>query len=100
MRSLDDELEFYELVELDAEGEADDQTFDDMMSSTSLINISTNHNTAAMCHVMGKSQRHEHGDPDGDASASFLLANWSATGTSNTAQTLPFSALRPGGYGF
>ncbi|KAJ8595559.1 hypothetical protein M405DRAFT_857247 [Rhizopogon salebrosus TDB-379] len=29
MRSLDDELEFYELVE----GEADDQTFDDMMSS-------------------------------------------------------------------
>ncbi|KAG1726294.1 ribonuclease H-like domain-containing protein [Suillus lakei] len=34
MRSLDDELEFYELVELDAEGEADDQTFDDMMSST------------------------------------------------------------------
>jgi len=36
MRSLDDELEFYELqvVELDAEGEADDQTFDDMMSNT------------------------------------------------------------------
>jgi len=34
MRSLDDELKFYELVELDAEGEADDQTFDDMMSST------------------------------------------------------------------
>jgi len=34
MRSLDDELEFYELVELDAEGEADDQTFDDMKSST------------------------------------------------------------------
>ena len=32
MRSLDDELEFYELVELDAEGEADDQTFDDMMT--------------------------------------------------------------------
>ncbi|KAJ8580185.1 hypothetical protein M405DRAFT_76046 [Rhizopogon salebrosus TDB-379] len=32
MRSLDDELEFYELVELE-EGEADDQTFDDMMSS-------------------------------------------------------------------
>jgi hypothetical protein len=28
MRSLDDELEFYELVELDAEGEADDQTFE------------------------------------------------------------------------
>ncbi|OAX30556.1 hypothetical protein K503DRAFT_705097, partial [Rhizopogon vinicolor AM-OR11-026] len=34
MRLLNDELEFYELVELDAEGEADDQTFDDMMSST------------------------------------------------------------------
>ncbi|KAG1720850.1 ribonuclease H-like domain-containing protein [Suillus lakei] len=34
MRSLDDKLEFYELVELDAEGEADNQTFDDMMSST------------------------------------------------------------------
>ncbi|KAJ8581453.1 hypothetical protein M405DRAFT_623547 [Rhizopogon salebrosus TDB-379] len=32
MRSLDDELEFYELVELE-EGEADDQTFDDLMSS-------------------------------------------------------------------
>jgi hypothetical protein len=32
MRSLDDELEFYELVELE-EGEADDQTFDDAMSS-------------------------------------------------------------------
>lgn len=33
MRLLDDELEFYELVELDAEGEAvDDQTFDDMKS--------------------------------------------------------------------
>jgi len=34
MRSLNDELEFYELVELDAEGEVDDQTLDDMMSST------------------------------------------------------------------
>ncbi|OJA15535.1 hypothetical protein AZE42_13691 [Rhizopogon vesiculosus] len=28
MERLDDELEFYGLVELDAEGEADDQTFD------------------------------------------------------------------------
>ena len=27
MRSLDDELEFYELVKLDAEGEADDPDF-------------------------------------------------------------------------
>jgi hypothetical protein len=34
IRSLKDELEFYELVELDAEDEADDQTFDDVMSST------------------------------------------------------------------
>ena len=34
MKSLDGELEFYEFVELDAECEADDQTFDDMMSST------------------------------------------------------------------
>jgi len=31
--SLDDELEFYELVELNAEGKADDQAFDDMMYS-------------------------------------------------------------------
>jgi len=30
MISLDDELKFYELVELDAEGEADDQAFDDI----------------------------------------------------------------------
>jgi len=29
IRSLEDELEFYELVELDAEGEADAQTFDE-----------------------------------------------------------------------
>ncbi|OJA08241.1 hypothetical protein AZE42_09012 [Rhizopogon vesiculosus] len=36
-RSLDDELEFYELVELDAEGEVDDPAFDDMMSSTVLL---------------------------------------------------------------
>ncbi|KAG0693165.1 hypothetical protein DFH29DRAFT_816634 [Suillus ampliporus] len=34
MRSLDDELEFYELVELDAEGEEDEQSFNDMMCST------------------------------------------------------------------
>ncbi|KAG2364262.1 hypothetical protein BDR07DRAFT_1402004 [Suillus spraguei] len=34
MRSIDDELEFYELIGMDAEGEDDDQTFDDMMSST------------------------------------------------------------------
>ncbi|KAG2072841.1 hypothetical protein BDR04DRAFT_1096046 [Suillus decipiens] len=34
MRSIDDELEFYELIDMDAEGEDDDQTFDDMMSST------------------------------------------------------------------
>lgn len=34
MRSLDDELEFYELVELDVEGEEDEQSFDDMMCST------------------------------------------------------------------
>ncbi|KAG1724672.1 hypothetical protein EDB19DRAFT_1858462 [Suillus lakei] len=34
MRSLDDELEFYKLVKLDAEGEEDEQSFDDMMCST------------------------------------------------------------------
>ncbi|KAG1882529.1 hypothetical protein F4604DRAFT_1577412 [Suillus subluteus] len=34
MRSLDDELEFYELVEMDAEGEEDEQSFSDMMCST------------------------------------------------------------------
>jgi hypothetical protein len=34
MRSLEDELEFYELVDMDAEGDDDEQTFDDMMSST------------------------------------------------------------------
>lgn len=34
MRSIDDEFEFYELVDMDAEGEDDEQTFDDMMSST------------------------------------------------------------------
>ncbi|KAG2076687.1 hypothetical protein BDR04DRAFT_1068204 [Suillus decipiens] len=33
MRSIDDEFEFYELVDMDAEGEDDEQTFDDMMSS-------------------------------------------------------------------
>jgi hypothetical protein len=32
-----------------------------IMMSSSLINISTNHNTASICHVMGKSQGHEHG---------------------------------------
>jgi hypothetical protein len=37
MRSLNDELEFYELVELDAEGEADDQVFDDMICSINKI---------------------------------------------------------------
>jgi hypothetical protein len=47
MRSLDDELEFYELVELDAEGE-DDQTFD-------MMNRSTNHKAASIYHVVGKS---------------------------------------------
>jgi len=34
MRSIDDELEFYELVDMDAEGEDDEQVFDGMMSST------------------------------------------------------------------
>ncbi|KAG1883229.1 hypothetical protein F4604DRAFT_1920411 [Suillus subluteus] len=34
MRSIDDEFEFYELVDMDVEGEDDEQTFDDMMSST------------------------------------------------------------------
>ena len=34
MRSIDDELEFYKLVDMDAEGEDDEQVFDDMMSST------------------------------------------------------------------
>ncbi|KAG1861686.1 hypothetical protein F4604DRAFT_1905751 [Suillus subluteus] len=34
MRSIDDEFEFYELVDIDAEGEDDEQIFDDMMSST------------------------------------------------------------------
>jgi len=34
MKSIDDELEFYELVDMDAEGEDDEQVFDDMMSST------------------------------------------------------------------
>jgi hypothetical protein len=34
MRSIDDEFEFYELVDMDMEGEDNEQTFDDMMSST------------------------------------------------------------------
>ncbi|KAI6038753.1 hypothetical protein EDC04DRAFT_2603676 [Pisolithus marmoratus] len=34
LRSLDEELELYELIELDAEGEDDEQEFDSMMSST------------------------------------------------------------------
>ena len=34
LRSLDEELELYELVDLDAEGEDDEQEFDSMMSST------------------------------------------------------------------
>lgn len=34
LRSLDEELELYELIELDAEGEDDEQEFDGMMSST------------------------------------------------------------------
>ncbi|KAG1891624.1 uncharacterized protein F5891DRAFT_1211183 [Suillus fuscotomentosus] len=34
MRSIDDKFEFYELVDMDAEGEDDEQTFDNMMSST------------------------------------------------------------------
>ena len=33
LRSLDEELELYELIELDAEGEDDEQEFDSMMSS-------------------------------------------------------------------
>ena len=33
LRSLDEELELYELIELDAEGEEDEQEFDSMMSS-------------------------------------------------------------------
>ena len=33
VRSIDDEFEFYELVDMDAEGEDDEQTFDDMTSS-------------------------------------------------------------------
>ncbi|KAG2355734.1 hypothetical protein BDR07DRAFT_1302396 [Suillus spraguei] len=33
MRSIDYEFEFYELVDMDMEGEDDEQTFDDMMSS-------------------------------------------------------------------
>ena len=36
MRSLDDKLKFYKLVELDAKSKADDQTFNDMMCSTVL----------------------------------------------------------------
>ncbi|KAL4081226.1 hypothetical protein J3A83DRAFT_4185076 [Scleroderma citrinum] len=34
LRSLDEELELYELIDLDAEGENDEQEFDNMMSST------------------------------------------------------------------
>lgn len=34
LRSLDEELELYELIDLDAEGEDDEQEFDTMMSST------------------------------------------------------------------
>lgn len=34
MRSIDDELDFYELVDVDAEGEDNYQIFDDMTSST------------------------------------------------------------------
>ncbi|KAG0693378.1 hypothetical protein DFH29DRAFT_881477 [Suillus ampliporus] len=34
MRSMDDEFKFYKLVDMDVEGEDDEQTFDDMMSST------------------------------------------------------------------
>ncbi|OJA14035.1 hypothetical protein AZE42_06464 [Rhizopogon vesiculosus] len=33
MRSIGDELHFYELVDMDAEGEDDDQIFNDMMST-------------------------------------------------------------------
>ena len=34
LRSLDEELELYELIDLDAEGEDDEQEFDSMVSST------------------------------------------------------------------
>ncbi|KAL4065826.1 hypothetical protein J3A83DRAFT_4375080 [Scleroderma citrinum] len=34
LRSLDEELELYELIDLDAKGENDEQEFDNMMSST------------------------------------------------------------------
>jgi hypothetical protein len=33
MRSIDDGLDLYELVDMDAEGEDDDQIFDDMTST-------------------------------------------------------------------
>ncbi|KAG1742941.1 hypothetical protein EDB19DRAFT_1907425 [Suillus lakei] len=34
MRSIDEEFKFYELVDMDVEGEDDEQMFNDMMSST------------------------------------------------------------------
>ena len=56
MKSLDDEFEFYELV--DSWMQKVKRTIRLSMSS-SVINISTNRNTASICHVMGKSQSHE-----------------------------------------
>jgi hypothetical protein len=37
LRSINDELDFYELVDMDAEGEDDEQVFDDMMSNSTVI---------------------------------------------------------------
>ena len=58
MRSLDDEFEFYELV--DSWMQKVKRTIRLSMSGTAgVINISTNRNTASICHMMGKSQNHE-----------------------------------------
>ncbi|KAI6015984.1 hypothetical protein EDC04DRAFT_3093830 [Pisolithus marmoratus] len=66
LRSLDEELELYDLIDLDAEGDDDEQEFDNMMSSTVCGN------DAAITTV------------DVSASAGFLVIQWHATSTLNT----------------